>query len=37
MAVPPGDDMTKDGTQGTVDVVDPDFERDDVVDPSGVS
>ena len=37
MAVPPGDDMTGDGTQGTVDVVDPDFERDDVQDPSGVS
>jgi hypothetical protein len=36
-AVPPGDDMTKDGSQGTVGVVDPDFERDDVQDPSGVS
>jgi hypothetical protein len=37
MAVPPGNDMTGDGSQGTVDVVDPDFERDDVQDPSGVS
>ncbi len=36
-AVPPGDDMGKDGSQGTSKVVDPDFERDDVVDPSGVS
>ena len=36
-AVPSGDDMGKDGSQGTSKVVDPDFERDDVVDPSGVS
>tara|TARA_B100000575_G_C22895367_1_gene520834 strand:- start:139 stop:546 length:408 start_codon:yes stop_codon:yes gene_type:complete len=37
LAVPPGGDMTGDGTQGTSKVVDPDFERDDVQDPSGVS
>jgi hypothetical protein len=36
-AVPPGDDMTGDGSQGTSKVIDPDFERDDVQDPSGVS
>ena len=36
-AVPPGDDMTKDGSQGTVGIQDPDFDRDDVQDPSGVS
>ena len=29
--------MTKDGSQGTVGIQDPDFDRDDVQDPSGVS
>ena len=37
MSVPPGDDMTKDGTPGTVDVVDPDYYDDRDQDPSGVS
>ena len=36
LQVPPGDDMTKDGTQGTVKVDDPDTNSDDL-DPSGVS
>ena len=36
LEVSPGDDMTDDGSQGTVDVVDPDYADDDL-DPSGVS
>ena len=35
LEVPPGDDMTDDGSQGSVDVVDPDYADD--LDPSGVS
>lgn len=37
MQVPPGDDMTKDGTQGVVKVSDPDYYDDRDQDPSGVS
>jgi hypothetical protein len=37
MQVPPGDDMTKDGSQGEVEVSDPDYYDDRDQDPSGVS
>lgn len=37
MQVPPGDDMTSDGSQGNVEVSDPNYNDDRDQDPSGVS
>ena len=37
MSVPPGDDMTGDGSQGDVEVADPNYYDDRDQDPSGVS